>query len=725
MFSLALSLLFLSAILFACTKSTSPTVDEELSTQGYELKWFSSYPFRENCNSDWDCNNGASQENYRGDRPYKGNYSLEAHSDNVAEFQTIVFEPDDPICLESDEGYFRIHYSADEPLVSSDFIIYSDENNDAIGLTGILDNTTSTRYDDGYRRYQYDFDDSDQFDFEDVCIGKIEIALFNNFTINFDEVKIRWQERVFVPDTDDDNNPPPNDDPPSNPDDDNNPPPDDSSDDSAPPDPPQCDLQSNSLSTQANSCTQPPTIIYNENGFGTCWSIEIPSTPRYRLAPTEYSNQSGLISINFNRSTAFLGLNCTSTVNSTLQNLFFSIRSDVNGKLPYSLSVTDSNGTTDSIRLINYISNSGTNRTWYNVEIPFEDINIESATFNGIQFVNGSRNITMTGWLLKDIFVALPGVVVPSDPPNDGEDNNPPDDNGNVSGEIVDNPNGFLSFPLEMTIPESLEGIIPYAIEPFAGQTTNPYNTRVVSVNDTSSNAGVTLYNGKVADVGIQDCAPRFASVSGWTSNDEDLFPVSLLNYDDIDRGDDTSESEAQCLSYQNHRGYDFAYGSHLHGEDILASTEGFLCVMVENGITVDNSLYTDPTICGDGGDDSALQKITYPSGGTYQTQWEHFNAVYIVYDENRSNSLDQGDYMTFYLHASNIEDSILSLIRSRGYARVTRGQKIGEVGNTGPNISTHLHFNVKDSDWNNVDPYGNSDTNFDNVLWDVLPTVE
>ncbi|MFZ3031790.1 MAG: hypothetical protein WA082_02030 [Candidatus Moraniibacteriota bacterium] len=156
---------------------------------------------------------------------------------------------------------------------------------------------------------------------------------------------------------------------------------------------------------------------------------------------------------------------------------------------------------------------------------------------------------------------------------------------------------------------------------------------------------------------------------------------------------------------YDGHPGYDYPQ---VQGTDILAPAAGKLCVATAH-ITQQSpaNVWRNPTECG--AIPSVVTEAWSDTGG--------FNAFYIFHTEYINGATN--DYMTVFLHSNNLENTVVwSTVASQGYANVTRGQHIADVGSVGAGSANHIHLEVYkevSGNWTRVDPYGDG-TN--NILW-------
>ncbi len=271
-------------------------------------------------------------------------------------------------------------------------------------------------------------------------------------------------------------------------------------------------------------------------------------------------------------------------------------------------------------------------------------------------------------------------------------------------------PFAYLSFP----IPYDLNGNSSRNGVPYTA-----YTAPVSSVMDQSMPNGPYSYNGIVVafdgETGDNQSYcynPPGCSVIGYSKTGggyffEDANGNKLINYPAP-----SGEHNDTRLFYDGHPGYDYPFSQ---GTYIVAPEGGTLCVATANTQSYGaGTVWRDPTRC----PLAALAGST-----TWDTNGHEYHAFYIVHSGLNING-SPADYITGFLHSNNLEGSIQSSIEQHGYATVTKGQFVAQVGGWGTSGANtygyHMHLeiykkSVSTSNWDLVDPYGDG-TN--NILW-------
>ncbi len=204
----------------------------------------------------------------------------------------------------------------------------------------------------------------------------------------------------------------------------------------------------------------------------------------------------------------------------------------------------------------------------------------------------------------------------------------------------------------------------------------------------------VTAFNGEVGTEG-----PVPGSTCRWKL-DRTAFLVGIINYVGT-RG--TLNKKTLC--YDGHPGYDYPQPS---GVDILAPADGKLCVATE---------FTAPRSPANVWRDAAVCPLA-AAPETTTVKWGNYHTFYVLHGPMYING-STDEYMTVFLHSKNLENSVWSTIASQGYAPVTRGQYIADVGSVGADRANHIHLEVYKKNvsgsWDRVDPYGDG---VNGVLW-------
>jgi hypothetical protein len=243
-----------------------------------------------------------------------------------------------------------------------------------------------------------------------------------------------------------------------------------------------------------------------------------------------------------------------------------------------------------------------------------------------------------------------------------------------------------------------------------------PYNNVVTSIMDHSAPNGyysrdgkIVSYNGEVGNRNPYYYNPShtivaYQNILSDASSNPLPFSLPLLKYTD----EGLSSTNKGFLFYDGHSGYDYAAAWH---DPILAASSGTLCI--STSITAPNGRtpWRNASKC-PYGDDTAVNRSLAPG----QTSWDRWHMFYIMGSD--------GVYSTWYLHADSLEPNIWNSILANGYATVTKLDLVGYVGNFGLGCSgqtcKHLHFEVRTSLSNVVDPYGAGATS---VLWQLKPS--
>lgn len=220
-----------------------------------------------------------------------------------------------------------------------------------------------------------------------------------------------------------------------------------------------------------------------------------------------------------------------------------------------------------------------------------------------------------------------------------------------------------------------------------------PYNAKVSAVMDHSmttpySKDGVVLTFNSVQgnQENLQDC---YSKAGGGRFN----FGLNYVGTSNI--------GGKFYLCYDGHPGYDYPFTK---GTPIHSATAGILCVATSKTAYDGSSLWRNQDYC-------PLSK----AGGT---NWNGYHTFYIIHKSLLFNgSVD--DYMTVYLHNSDLAPSVEGVIKENGYALVMDREYVADVGKVGT-TGNHLHFetykwNPAEVRWDRVDPYGDG---VNNILW-------
>lgn len=242
--------------------------------------------------------------------------------------------------------------------------------------------------------------------------------------------------------------------------------------------------------------------------------------------------------------------------------------------------------------------------------------------------------------------------------------------------------------------------ILMYLSFPFANLTA--YTAPVSAVMDHTMTAPynadtdlrVTAFNGEMGTVG------PFGRSTCYAKPDGSIFLAGSLNYTGARSGGGKA-----FLCYNGHPGYDYPQPQ---GTNIFAPANGKLCVAtIRTTPQSPANVWRNPTECG------AIPDVV-------TTKWKNiggYNTFYIFHREYINGSTDT--YLTVFLHSNNLESLVWSTIASQGYASVTRGQHIADVGDIGATERAyHLHLEVYkqvNGVWSRVDPYGDG---VNGILW-------
>jgi murein DD-endopeptidase MepM/ murein hydrolase activator NlpD len=227
----------------------------------------------------------------------------------------------------------------------------------------------------------------------------------------------------------------------------------------------------------------------------------------------------------------------------------------------------------------------------------------------------------------------------------------------------------------------------------------NPYTAHCVAVLDHDDTVGrVVAYNGEVGSIDpvVDQSTTGYAKMSGVP------FDLALVGgY--VDHQPATLENTH--LFYDNHRGFDYPA---VLGTEIRAAAAGRLFAATGQ-TTANGGIWRNPTAAPTFNDESVYS-------------WSKLHTFYILHG---------GGLSTWYLHASDLSPTVLQNIAANGYADVERGDVVGYVGAWGAD-GAHLHFGVRETTGTAaggnvtavlVDPYGNSDTDYSEILWQEQPS--
>lgn len=198
-------------------------------------------------------------------------------------------------------------------------------------------------------------------------------------------------------------------------------------------------------------------------------------------------------------------------------------------------------------------------------------------------------------------------------------------------------------------------------------------------------------------------CAVVGFEKSGGESFLEDSNGNKAINYPGGSYGHNDT-----FLFYDGHPGYD--YPASPSTDIIVSPANGTLCVATsatQQPYPID--VWRENTHCPyatEGGTTWADSGLT-----AYHTFYIIHKGLYINGSTN--------DYMTVFLHSDDLESSIRADIEQNGYAQVTKGEHIAQVGDVGASGAYHMHLEVykkNGTNWDRVDPYGDG-TN--NILWE------
>lgn len=234
-----------------------------------------------------------------------------------------------------------------------------------------------------------------------------------------------------------------------------------------------------------------------------------------------------------------------------------------------------------------------------------------------------------------------------------------------------------------------------------SGNPCTAYTAGVSSVMDQSTlGTGATYESGEDGEVEsfegeVGDVGPYPGSTC-YAKSDSSAFGSSI-NYVGT-----TGTGGEYYLCYDAHPGYDYPASQ---GTDINAPESGTLCAAVTATEPDDSPvLWRDTTRC------------PYATAGG--TSWSGYHTFYIIHDGLRMNG-ETGKYMTVFLHNDSLSSTAQSAIEQNGYAEVSKGDHVGDVGDVGATGHYHMHLEVykwNGSSWDRVDPYGDG-TN--NILWE------
>lgn len=202
----------------------------------------------------------------------------------------------------------------------------------------------------------------------------------------------------------------------------------------------------------------------------------------------------------------------------------------------------------------------------------------------------------------------------------------------------------------------------------------------------------VETFEGEIGDIG------PYSGSTCYRNFDNTAFGVSF-NY--VGTGN-TGGSHYLC--YDAHPGYDYpaTLGTYIH-----APTDGTLCVATTQTAQQNPSdVWRNTSKC--------------PLPSEVNTRWLNsggYNTFYIIHEGVYVNG-SINNYMTVFLHSDDLESSVRADIEQNGYAQVTEGEHIAQVGNVNT-TGAHMHFEVykkNGSAWDRIDPYGDGT---DNILWE------
>lgn len=244
------------------------------------------------------------------------------------------------------------------------------------------------------------------------------------------------------------------------------------------------------------------------------------------------------------------------------------------------------------------------------------------------------------------------------------------------------------------------------------GNPFTPYTAEVSSVMDHDTlgkgaiyaagrNGSVSLFNGEKGNV----TAGCYCYSTGTSCDAGNYQNCEVPGYLKKGGGNwtftDTINYSGSYVYYDAHPGYDYPFAK---GTPIHAATAGTLCVATNKTAYDGTLLWRDPSHC--------------PFAKAGGTNWGSYHTFYIIHEGLLFNgSVDS--YMTVYLHSNNLEPSIEGIVLNNGYAMVTDGQYVADVGKMGT-TGNHLHFemykwNASASRWDRIDPYGDG---VNNILW-------
>ncbi len=179
---------------------------------------------------------------------------------------------------------------------------------------------------------------------------------------------------------------------------------------------------------------------------------------------------------------------------------------------------------------------------------------------------------------------------------------------------------------------------------------------------------------------------------------------VGFMNVEGINFLDNVVNYNDEYLYYDGHPGYDYSTPT---GTDIHAPESGTLCVATTTTQKPQPAdLWRNTTKC--------------PLSSAGITNWLSHHTFYIIHKNVLLNdSID--DYMTVFLHNTDLESSVRASVEQNGYIQIIRGQHVAESGEFGSPGAPHMHmetykWNRTTSAWDRVDPYGDG---VNNILWE------
>ncbi len=257
-----------------------------------------------------------------------------------------------------------------------------------------------------------------------------------------------------------------------------------------------------------------------------------------------------------------------------------------------------------------------------------------------------------------------------------------------------------------------VEGGVPFAYLGFPIQINdpngNPYTAYTAPVSSVMDHSGATPYSDSDHQVVTftgqsSEIQTPYSGTTCYSKSDNSAFGFGITYVGYVG---------TNYLCYNGHPGYDYPFSQ---GTYIVAPEGGTLCVATANTQSYGaGTVWRDPTRC----PLAALAGST-----TWDTNGHEYHAFYIVHSGLNING-SPADYITGFLHSNNLEGSIQSSIEQHGYATVTKGQFVAQVGGWGTSGANtygyHMHLeiykkSVSTSNWDLVDPYGDG-TN--NILW-------